>query len=282
MPMRATPALLRFPSLLLIAASVALGWGGLEPGSARARTTSAVTSNWAGYAVTGAKYRRVTGSWVVPKGTCTSGSSNASAAWIGLGGFSESSQALEQTGTELDCTSSGRAQYSAWYELVPAASVTIPMKVHAGDKISASVTVVKTQVSLVLSNRTTGKRFAKTLRMPVTPDVTSADWILEAPSVCSGNGNCRILPLTDFGTMQFSNSSATSTGGHTGGPGHSAWTSNMLTLSDGASNGPFTSSAGESAVPSALSSHGSAFSVTFQQGAVKANSQKRTFRRLVR
>jgi hypothetical protein len=162
---------------------------------------------------------------------------------------------------------------------VPAASVTIPLKVHPGDGMSASVTVVRTQVALVLKNRTTGARFAKTLRMPVAPDVSSAEWIAEAPSACTRSGNCEILPLTDFGTMRFSSAAATSTGGHTGTPGHPEWKSTMLTLSDVAA-GP-AAGPGASAIPSALSSHGS-FSVTYQPGAVNPRSPKRTFRGLVR
>jgi hypothetical protein len=260
-----------------VAAALALAWCGLAAPSARASTATVLSPNWGGYAVTGAKYRRVTGTWIVPRGLCTAGSPDASAVWVGLGGFNEGSDALEQTGTELDCTSSGRAQYTAWYELVPALSVTLPMKVHAGDRISASVTVVRTQVALVLRDSTTGARFAKTLHMPVAPDVTSAEWIVEAPSACARSGGCQILPLTDFGTVHLSHASATSTGGHTGGPGHRDWTSTLLTLSDAASDGPVTAGSGASALPSGLSSLGSSFSVTYQQGAVEPAARKRTF-----
>jgi hypothetical protein len=255
----------RIMIVLLAAAGVVLGPGGSA--AAPASTTTDVSANWAGYAVHGAKYRRVTGTWTVPKGDCAASGPSASAIWLGLGGFSDESRALEQMGTELDCTSSGRAQYSAWYELVPAPSVTIPLKVHAGDKLSASVTVVRTQVAFVLRNGTTGARFAKTLHMPVEPDVSSAEWIVEAPSACTRSGNCQILPLADFGAMRFSHAAATSTGGHTGTPAHPAWDSTVLTMSDGAG----------SAVPSGLSSFGSSFTVTYQQGAVAPRSAKRTF-----
>jgi hypothetical protein len=255
---------LRIMIVLLGAAGFVFGPGG--SGAAAASTPAAVSANWAGYAVTGAKYRRVTGTWIEPKGRCTAGGSTSSAIWVGLGGFAQSSEALEQVGTELDCTSSGQAEYSAWYELVPAASVTIPLKIRAGDRLSASVTVVRTQVTLVLHDETTGRRFAKTLHMPVAPDVASAEWILEAPSACTRSGNCQILPLADFGAMRFSHAAATSTGGHTGTPGHRAWASTVLTMSDGAG----------SAVPSGLASSGSSFTVTYQQGAVAPGSAKRT------
>src|SRR6478735_1462067 len=47
------------------------------------------------------------------------------------------------------------AHYSAWYELVPAASVRLRLTVHAGDTISASVSVTGARVRIVLANRTT-------------------------------------------------------------------------------------------------------------------------------
>ena len=47
-----------------------------------------------------------------------------SSAWVGIDGFS--STTVEQTGTEMDVTSSGKVEYSAWYELYPNAEITIP------------------------------------------------------------------------------------------------------------------------------------------------------------
>jgi hypothetical protein len=67
--------------------------------------------------------------------------------------------------------------------------------------------------------------------------------------------------------MRFSHAAATSTGGHTGTPGHRAWDSTVVTMSDGAG----------SAVPSGLSSSGSSFAVTYRPGAVAPGSAKRTF-----
>ncbi len=69
--------------------------------------------------------------WRVPTGACSNGPTYSSI-WIGLGGYSRSSNALEQTGTELDCTREGRAVYSAWYELVPAAPRDVSLGVNAG------------------------------------------------------------------------------------------------------------------------------------------------------
>ena len=158
--------------LLLCVAAVA-GFSS-SPASAASSQDTTVSSNWSGYAVTGTSFSSVSGSWVQPAATCTRGSSGYSAFWIGLGGFDASSQALEQIGTSADCSASGRVSYYAWYELVPAASVTVSqLPLSAGDTISASVGVSGTTVTLQLQDVTTGASFSKTLSM-ATPDVPHA------------------------------------------------------------------------------------------------------------
>ena len=112
-----------------------------------ARAAASVSSNWSGYAVSGASFSSVSGSWTQPAATCTSGNTSA-AFWVGLGGNSDGSQALEQIGTSSDCSANGTAVYSAWYELVPAASVPIKLKLAAGNKLRASVKVSGSNITL--------------------------------------------------------------------------------------------------------------------------------------
>src|SRR6185437_11873695 len=73
-------------------------------------------SNWAGYAVHkhGVSFCTVTGSSRQPNAKCTPGVQTYSAFWVGLGGFSLSAPALEQTGTEVDCSISGKVVSTAW------------------------------------------------------------------------------------------------------------------------------------------------------------------------
>ena len=113
--------------------------------SADAASTS---SNWAGYAASGAsaRFRRVSATWTVAPVSCTAGRRSYSALWIGLGGYHTNARALEQAGTDANCDAAGGAHYSAWYELVPAASVRLGLTVHAGDTISASVGVTGARV----------------------------------------------------------------------------------------------------------------------------------------
>ena len=75
--------------------------------------TSDVSSNWAGFAVGGNTFSSVSGSWVQPTAAC-SGVTTSAAFWVGLGGNSTVSNALEQIGTSSDCSAAGTASYSAW------------------------------------------------------------------------------------------------------------------------------------------------------------------------
>jgi hypothetical protein len=253
-------------SLALLAALPLAGAAlALPPAPAEAAIATAVSSNWSGYAVNGTRFRRVSGTWKVGTGSCSSGSATYSAAWVGLGGFSETSQALEQTGTELDCSASGRATYSAWYELVPANAKTIKMTVRPGDTMSASVAVSGKRVTLKLNDLTRGSHFAKTLSMS-KPDLTSAEWIVEAPSGCTSSGSCRQLPLAPFGTVPFTHARATTSSGHTGTIADRAWSATKMNLSQAgsSSSGRGSVSSSPGALATALSATGGAFSVSYE------------------
>jgi hypothetical protein len=207
---------------------------------------------------------------VQPKASCSSGRRRYSAYWLGLGGLHTSSTALEQIGTEADCAG-GKATYSIWYELVPADPVTLKMTVRPGDTISASVTVTGHTVKLYLANRTRGTVFSKTLQASKV-DVTSAEWIAEAPSSCDDSGNCDTLPLADFGTASFANARATSTTGHLGTITDQAWSAVRITLTSdrrGRGGGPgfVTDGSGTaSATPAELNAAGDAFAVSYDGG----------------
>ena len=205
--------------------------------SAKAAATPAsatLSGNWAGYqvsAIDSQPFSSVSGSWTEPSVNCSTGQGYGSF-WVGLGGVEPQSQALEQIGTSANCGSDGTAAHFAWYELVPAAPVQLKTPISAGDLLSARVTVRGTAVTVSLADRTTGASFSKTLHM-TDPDTSSAEWIAEAPSSCDAPGNCQPLPLSDFGTVEFSNASATA-GGHTGQISDPAWTPQPIELNSAA------------------------------------------------
>ena len=266
----------------VVAATAVCALGAAASASAETDVQQAQSENWSGYVAgtggQGTQFKTVSGSWVVPTANCTaSNSPTYSAFWIGLGGAGNT-EALEQDGTESNCGADGTASYYAWYELVPKAPVRVDLPVSAGDHISSKVTVDGTSVSVWLSDETSGQTFSKTLSMS-NPDVSSAEWIAEAPSQCDGSlSSCTPLPLTNFGTAQFTSSSATDTDGHTGPISDPEWAATAVTLSPDAGNmgfeGASLSSTGSTggATPSALSTDGSAFSVAYSSDGGAAQS----------
>ena len=249
---------------LAIAVAAAL----LVPAAAAHAATS-VSSNWAGYVVTpktsATKLKTVSGTWTVPSGDCSSGLPGYSATWVGIGGYSSSSKALEQTGTEFDC-SAGTARYSAWYELVPDVGHDINIPVNAGDTIDAAVTVNGTRVRLYLRNRTRGSVFRRTFTMRA-PDTTSAEWIVEAPSSCDSAGHCVQLPISNFGTQSFIHAAATSARGTRGSISSGRWSNTKVTLSQGGTH-PYAQLVSQGgAEPSELSADGASFSVSYTEQA---------------
>lgn len=270
---------------LAVSALVAAAFGATTAHAGHERFTSlqstdtSTSANWAGYVATqtGTTYTSVTATWKEPTVTCgASDAGESSAFWVGLGGSSESSQALEQVGTSADCNATtGRPTYYAWYELVPANSVTTKLVVHPGDTITTSVNVIGgTTIELQVKNRTRGTSF--TTKLPyATPDLTSAEWIAEAPSACN-DYRCTQVPLTNFGSVSFTKIAAIGNGVGgtlTANPG---WTSTAISLvPDGSGRGYFpgpdrfagniVSTAG--ATPSAASSDGRSFTVKYTANA---------------
>jgi hypothetical protein len=160
------------------------------------------STNWSGYAVTGGDgaFNSVSSSWTQPAANCSdSGSAEYAAFWVGLDGFNSGS--VEQTGTDSDCDGTS-PDYYGWYEMYPAAPVYFDNPVEPGDQISASVTFSGTETyTLVLTDST------QDWTQTITQDEgglarSSAEVITEAPSSEFG-----VLPLADFGTINYGGSS---------------------------------------------------------------------------
>jgi hypothetical protein len=247
------------PALVLAAAVTAA----LAGTAAAARADNSISSNWSGYAATGTTasgapttFGVVAGSWVQPAVTCEAGRATWSSFWVGLGGFGEGSQALEQIGTDADCTAEGQPVYRVWYELVPDYAVHVRLRVDAGDHLSAVVVVHGTQVIVRLRNLTRDTVFTRKVTASVL-DLTSAEWIAEAPSNCDGSG-CSILPLANFGTVTFTGAAAV-------GDGRAAplasWTVTPIELvaGDRLTRAP----TGSGALPSPVGADGGSFSIAY-------------------
>jgi hypothetical protein len=249
-----------------LAVAGALAVAALAPSAAGASTSpEAASANWSGYVVGAASssFSNVSGSWVEPTADCSAGEGDA-AFWVGLGGAGQESGALEQIGTEADCTASGGTDYFAWYELVPSAPVRLDLTIQPGDHVSAGVSVSGSEVTVSLTDQTSGASTTKTLQMS-NPDTSSAEWIAEAPSTCSsGTSDCQPLPLDDFGSVTFTSASATA-GGHTGTISDPSWTAQPVALNSVAAGfgGYVSQQSGAGASPGTLSSDGSSFAVAW-------------------
>jgi Peptidase A4 family len=178
------------------------GVSALARGGGKAASES---TNWSGYAATGSngKFTSVSASWTEPTATCSGRGDKYAAFWVGLDGFNSSS--VEQTGSDSDCAGSS-PDYYGWYEMYPANPVNFSNKVKAGDKFTASVTFSGTETyKLVLTDSTQG--WTQTITKNQSGlDRSSAEVITEAPSSESG-----VLPLSDFGTVSYSASTANGT-----------------------------------------------------------------------
>ncbi len=262
-------------ALITIIVSVALA-GALAASSWASELPSQVSTNWAGYAaITGRsthafakRFTSVSGSWTVPSVTCVPGQPTFSAFWVGLGGYRQTSRSLEQVGTEADCSAAGAISYYAWYEYVPDGPHTIrAIPVHPGDSVTASVVVKGKRATVRIADTTTGATFrhAKVMRSP-HPDVGAAEWIAEAPSNCDRN-NCTPLTLTNFGSVAFTNATASAVGingRHQGGIDDPAWRYGAINLQASPGGGPGLSHAVRSAATvGALAPTGDAFNVTY-------------------
>lgn len=215
------------------------------------------SGNWSGYAAVSSLTRaavnsvtNVQGTWTVPTLTGTAGNTYSSI-WVGIDGYSSGS--VEQIGTEQDWTASGQQNF-AWFEMYPSGAYEIiGFPVHNGDHIGAEVlyqgggnfqlTMVNytENVHTVIPNRYTKSFFAKR---------SSAEWIVEAPSARTG-----VLPLADFGTVTFTNCTAT-INNKTGPINSVSWKDDPLTMA--------TRTEVIKAYPSTLAENGESFTVTWE------------------
>jgi hypothetical protein len=227
-------------------------------------STTSTSTNWSGYAATGNTYQDISSTWVEPTVTCSSGGGGLlglggaptaySSFWVGLDGYTSTS--VEQTGTDSDCDS-GTPTYYAWYEMYPAASVDLPSSdaVSPGDTMSGSVTsnAGATSFILALKDVTKGWSFSVTESSGSTSYArSSAEWVAEAPSECDVLF-CSVTSLADFGSVSFTNATASTTANPTSSLPISSFPNTAITMA--------SSSGTTEATPSGLSSSGNAFSV---------------------
>ncbi len=179
------------------------------------QTENLVSFDWAGYGASSnvlfpqALVTNVSATWTIPTISVSVGNSSFSAAWIGIGG--QGDPTLIQVGSEQDSVS-GKAQYSLWYEMLPADSVTIPlMVIKPGDQISASIALVDSNSNkwlITISDVSRGEPFSQIFNY--NSSRLTAEWIVERPTV-----NNQLSTLANFGSITFTDIKAV-VGGKTG------------------------------------------------------------------
>ena len=170
--------------------------------------SEAVSSqNWAGYAATGETYTAVSANWIVPTANCGGAVATVSSTWVGIDG--DGNKPVEQIGTYSNCEPIIGAEYWAWWEMAPDASVGIGSAltnnypVFAGDLMSASVTYTGTPGSytLTIEDQSHDWIFSTTQSNPNAAGI-SAECVEERPDAFG-------LPLTNFGSVTFNNCEVT-------------------------------------------------------------------------
>ena len=141
---------------------------------------------------------------------------------------------------------SGSSQYEAWIEMLPRASRQVPLAVHPGDSVTVSISEQSADNWLVaFQNNTTGQNYQENVQYASSH--SSAEWVEEAPS----GGRAGILPLSDFGSINFWNGSAVKNG-------------QTVSIAEAAPDQSPCSAAGNQAlaVPTQLGTDGSSFTVS--------------------
>lgn len=206
------------------------------------------SANWAGWAISGGTVSEVAGSWTEPPVTCPAKATQAASFWVGIDGLKAADTTIQQIGTAAECVK-GKLTYYAWYEMYPAALVAVPKPVAPGDRFTGQVSGSGKKFVLSINATAPGGaplwQFSITKTTSTAPKASSGEWIAEDP--CTGSP-CTALPLSDFGTVDFSKISAASLK-------KVSFTDTELTME--------TKAKVVKAQPSALTSNGTAFSVTW-------------------
>ncbi len=175
----------------------------LHAGALPLAKASVQSLNWSGYAVTAPAGHKITGvhsTFTVP--AVRNITPGFAATWTGIGGYNTSD--LIQAGVSEN-SPSALLGYNAWYEILPASETPVSgcsgdasCTVVPGDQMTVSITQQGTgtwAISIIDSGKWT---FSKTLTY--TSTYSSAEWILEAPTLVAAQTTLPLMDDTHFGS----------------------------------------------------------------------------------
>jgi hypothetical protein len=180
------------------------------------------STNWSGYnqgiVEQGGRttFHAISGTWVVPTATAhKAGENEYSSIWVGIGGgcldarCTATDATLIQAGTEQDVDASGRAHYSAWWEIIPAPSTPVRLPVSAGDRIRVDISeTLPTFWTIAITNLTTGQTWST--MTPYASSYATAEWIVETPVVVDTTGTAGVAALPNLSRVTFDSGSVNS------------------------------------------------------------------------
>jgi len=212
---RATP--FAVTGTLVVAASLLMAAGPVARTAQYHRPIIAIganqSNNWSGYnqgmLEKNVQFHQVSGTWAVPAASQhKAGEAEYSASWVGIGGgcvnagCTVGDATLIQAGTSQNVDSSGTASYDAWYELIPAPSITVSLAVKAGDQVHVDIREGTPEVwTILIQNTTTGQSFSTTV--PYASSYATAEWVEETPVVIDNSGNASVGPMPNLSTVKF-------------------------------------------------------------------------------
>jgi Peptidase A4 family len=171
------------------------------------------SSNWGGAVIkappAGQIFNAVSGSFIVPTPSIPSnglgtGESFAAAVWVGIDGDTYTN-AILQTGVDLNVAADGSVSFDAWYEWYPDYSYTFDLAINAGDEVSMTVIASSsTEGTALVENISTGQQASIELSSTYELGGQNAEWIVE-----DFEENSQLVAFADFGTVTFTNCVAT-------------------------------------------------------------------------
>jgi hypothetical protein len=207
----------RWIAALLLSALVALPYPTSEARYARPIAIAATNQsfNWSGYMQgrleKGTDFHSIAATWIVPTATPhRAGEAEYSSSWIGIGGgcldtaCTLTDVTLIQAGIGHDIDASGKADYYAWWETIPAPLVRTTLPVRAGDRVAVAIFENRLPEiwTIVIANFTTRGVF--TITLPYASTYGSAEWVIETPLVISeGGAIVSVGPMPNLTTVRF-------------------------------------------------------------------------------
>lgn len=170
-------------------------------------TPGLFSMNWAGYVLTGKRYREVSAEWTVPTLNCRVVPNGGTSDWVGVDGWVHPVE-LFQAGTSSTCASGVQANSVVWSDGALGYAWQDEYTVNAGDEISARVAQSPSGAwTATVTDESTGQ--SANPSEPVAYAGVSAEWIAEDSGI---QGRSVLAPLADFTSVSFANLGVTPAG----------------------------------------------------------------------